>query len=64
MGHMGRMWARLAAYFYKDRPVGSLTPSVKNKTYVRGTRRPENYEFSDSEEEREVNLMAIRETKR
>ena len=59
MGHMGRAWARLMAYFYKERTIGALPPSVKARTYARGT-QPIADPPSDSDEERAVTLEDIR----
>ena len=60
MGHMGRAWARLMAYFYKERTIGALPPQVKAKTYARGLKQPTEAPPSDSDEDRAVTLEDIR----
>ena len=59
MGHMGWAWARLLAYFYKERAIGSLSQREKSRARDRNNKAPE-IPLSNSDEEREVTLEDIR----
>ena len=61
---MGRAWARLASYYYKDRPIAQAIPDRKQAS-ARGrnsTRQQQNY--SDSEEERDEVVKRLHRHKR
>ena len=61
-GHMGRAWARLASYYYKDRPIAQLIPS-RRPTYA-DRRNPIKNEEMDSDEEREELVSSLQRSKR
>jgi len=61
-GIMGRGWARLASYYYKDRPIIEPVPS-RRITYA-DRRKPITNEDSDSEEEREKVISSLQRSKR
>ena len=56
-GNMGRAWARLASFFYKERPIGELAPRVKKATYERGLPISNRSSTSDEDSEKELNEM-------
>ena len=64
MANMGRAWARLASYYYKDRPIASLIPDRKTNS-ARGRKAIKNTpNYSDSEEERDEMVRTLQRTKR
>ena len=59
MGHMGRAWARLLSYFLKDRTNCVLTPAPNTNTSHQ-SRQPIRTRDTTSDDEREINLDAMR----
>ena len=56
-GNVPRAWARLASLFYKDRPIGALSPREKKATYNRGLPIRTQHSTSDEDSEEELNAM-------
>ena len=60
---MGRAWARLTSYFYKERAIGALSHNERRRAQNRAI-HPTRDDAINSDEERETLSQELRESRR